>query len=62
MLIEELKLSTRTTDALRNNKVYSTEDLAKLTQEDVIHFRKFGRMSLLELLEKMKEINVSFSD
>lgn len=60
MKIEELNMSERTTNALILNKVYSTEDLVKLTQEDVMKFHRFGRMSLLELMEKMKEMNLSF--
>lgn len=60
MKIEELNMSTRTTNALIFNGVLTTEDMSKLTMDDVIKFRKFGRMSLQELLSKMQELDISF--
>ena len=60
MKIEDLNMSARTTTALMFNGILSTEDISKLTIDDVMKFRKFGRMSLQELLSKMKELNISF--
>ena len=62
MKIEDLNMTERTTNALILNKVYTTEDLVKLTQEDIAKFHRFGRMSLLELLDKMKEMHLSFNN
>lgn len=62
MKIEELNMSARTTDALICNNITTVDELKNVTEEDVMHFRKFGRMSMQELLSKMEEINIRFKE
>lgn len=59
--IEELGLSPKVTNVLIRNGVNTLEDLKNVTEEDVIYrFTNFGRKSLEELLEKMKELGIHF--
>lgn len=61
MKIEELGMSAKTTNALIRNGVETLEDLQNTTEDDIIYnFTNFGRKSLEELLDKMKEIQVHF--
>lgn len=62
MKIEELNMSVRTTSALIYNNITTVDELKSVTEEDAINFRKFGRMSLQELLGKMREINIHFKN
>lgn len=62
MKIEELNMSERTTKALKLNQIHTTEDLENLTADDLLKFRNFGRMSMFELIDKMKEMNLSFKE
>ena len=48
MKIEELNMSARTTDALICNNITTVDELKNVTEEDVMHFRKFGRMAMQE--------------
>ena len=62
MLIEELDMSKRTTNVLLANGIDTVEKLTALTHNKVVKLRYMGRMSLLELLEKMKELNLEFAN
>ena len=62
MLIKELNMSKRTTDALLTNGIDTVEKLTSLTHNKVIKLRNMGRMSLTEILEKMKELNLTFAE
>lgn len=60
MNIEDLYMSERTTKILFRNRIKTTEDLEKITEEQVIKFRNLGRKSFEELLLKMKEYGICF--
>ena len=62
MSIVELNMTKRTTDILLSNGIDTIEKLTLLTNNKVIKLRNLGRLSLLELLDKMKELKLEFAD
>lgn len=47
-------------NCLRAHDIHTIEDLAKLTQRDVLHWRNFGRVCYLEVCKMMKKYGVEF--
>ena len=60
MKIEDLELSVRTYTCLKRNKINTVDELCDLSKDDIIKFRNLGRMSLEEILWKMKELGLEF--
>ena len=58
MFIEELNMSQRTTEALKQNGINTLDDIKKLSEEDIIKLRNFGRMSTAELMQKLRELKI----
>ena len=59
---ENLNLSTRTYNCLKRARINTIEELCKKTPEDMMRIRDFGRKSLDELLDKMKEHGLKFRE
>lgn len=57
--VEELELSVRSSNCLKNANIKSIGDLTTKTEEDIAKTRNFGKKSLLEIKEKLKEWNLS---
>lgn len=57
--VEELELSVRSSNCLKNANIRSIGDLTSRTEEDIAKTRNFGKKSLLEIKEKLKEWNLS---
>jgi len=57
--VEELELSVRSSNCLKNANIRSIGDLTARTEEDIAKTRNFGKKSLLEIKEKLKEWNLS---
>jgi DNA-directed RNA polymerase subunit alpha len=55
VLIDELRLPTRTINALKKAKVKTLEDLAKLTSEDLLKVRNLGEKSIKEIAKLLKK-------
>lgn len=53
--VEELELSVRSSNCLRNAQIRTLEDLTKKTEEEIAKTRNFGKKSLAEIKEKLKE-------
>ena len=57
--VEELELSVRSSNCLRNINVKTIGDLAMLTEEEISKTKNFGKKSLQEIKEKLAEYGLS---
>ncbi len=57
--VEELELSVRSSNCLKNANIRSIGDLTKRTEDEIGKTRNFGKKSLTEIKEKLKEWNLS---
>ncbi len=57
--VEELELSVRSSNCLKNANIKTIGDLTRKTEEDIAKTRNFGKKSLLEIKDKLKEWNLS---
>jgi len=57
--VEELELSVRSSNCLKNANIKTIGDLTKQTEDDIAKTRNFGKKSLQEIKEKLKEWNLS---
>jgi DNA-directed RNA polymerase subunit alpha len=57
--VEELELSVRSSNCLKNANIKSIGELTRKTEEDIAKTRNFGKKSLQEIKEKLKEWNLS---
>jgi DNA-directed RNA polymerase subunit alpha len=56
--VEELELSVRSSNCLKNANIRTIGELAKKTEEDIAKTRNFGKKSLTEIKEKLLEWNL----
>jgi DNA-directed RNA polymerase subunit alpha len=57
--VEELELSVRSSNCLKNANIKTIGELTRKTEDDINKTRNFGKKSLLEIKEKLKEWNLS---
>jgi DNA-directed RNA polymerase subunit alpha len=57
--VEELELSVRSSNCLKNADIKTIGELTRKTEDDIGKTRNFGKKSLLEIKEKLKEWNLS---
>jgi len=57
--VEELELSVRSSNCLKNANIKTIGDLTKKTEEDIAKTRNFGKKSLQEIKEKLNEWSLS---
>jgi DNA-directed RNA polymerase subunit alpha len=57
--VEELELSVRSSNCLKNANIRTIGDLTKKTEDEIAKTRNFGKKSLNEIKEKLKEWNLS---
>jgi len=62
--VEELELSVRSSNCLKNANIRTIGDLTKKTEDDIVKTRNFGKKSLHEIKEKLSEwnLNLGMSD
>lgn len=58
--IDDLELSVRSYNCLKRAGINTVEELTNKTSEDMMKVRNLGRKSLEEVIEKLKELNLSF--
>ena len=56
--VEELELSVRSSNCLKNANIKSIGDLTRKTEDDIAKTRNFGKKSLQEIKDKLKEWNL----
>ena len=57
--VEELELSVRSSNCLKNANIRTIGALTMKTEDDIAKTRNFGKKSLLEIKDKLKEWNLS---
>ncbi|MDR1900325.1 MAG: DNA-directed RNA polymerase subunit alpha [Treponema sp.] len=57
--VEELELSVRSSNCLKNANIKTIKELVCKTEDDIAKTRNFGKKSLQEIKEKLKEWNLS---
>ncbi len=57
--VEELELSVRSSNCLRNANIRTIGDLTRRTEEEIAKTRNFGKKSLLEIKEKLIDRGLS---
>ncbi|MFP4703683.1 MAG: DNA-directed RNA polymerase subunit alpha [Spirochaetota bacterium] len=57
--VEELELSVRSSNCLKNASIRTIGDLTSKTEEEIAKTRNFGKKSLQEIKEKLEEWNLS---
>lgn len=57
--VEELELSVRSSNCLKNASIRTIGDLTMRTEDDIAKTRNFGKKSLQEIKEKLTEWNLS---
>ncbi len=57
--VEELELSVRSSNCLKNANIRTIGDLTRKTEDEIAKTRNFGKKSLNEIKEKLKEWNLS---
>jgi len=58
--VSELELSVRSNNCLREARIKSIGDLVKKTEQDMLQYRNFGKKSLTEIKEILKDMGLSF--
>ena len=57
--VEELALSVRSSNCLKNANIRTIGELTKKTEDDIAKTRNFGKKSLAEIKEKLQEWNLT---
>ena len=57
--LEDLDLSVRAYNCLKAAKIRTINDLVSKTEEELLGFKNFGKKSLEEIQERLKEHNLS---
>ena len=57
--IDNLELSVRAYNGLKNARIYSIEDIVQNTEADLLKLKNFGRKSLKEIKEVLGEMGLS---
>ncbi|MBN1835726.1 MAG: DNA-directed RNA polymerase subunit alpha [Spirochaetales bacterium] len=57
--VEELELSVRSSNCLRNANIRTIGDLTRRTEEEIAKTRNFGKKSLQEIKEKLRDRSLS---
>ena len=58
--VSELELSVRSANCLREAKISVISDLVKRTEQEMLAFRNFGKKSLNEISQLLKDMGISF--
>ncbi len=53
--VEELELSVRSNNCLKNASIFTLGDLVKKTDEEIARTKNFGKKSLMEIKDKLRE-------
>jgi DNA-directed RNA polymerase subunit alpha len=57
--VEELELSVRSSNCLKNANIKTIGDLTRQTEDDIAKTRNFGKKSLQEIKDRLREWNLS---
>ena len=57
--VEELELSVRSSNCLKNASIRTIGDLTRRSEDEIVKTRNFGKKSLQEIKERLAEWNLS---
>jgi DNA-directed RNA polymerase subunit alpha len=57
--VSELNLSVRANNCLKNARINTIGELVRKTEEELLGYKNFGKVSLTEIKEKLKEMELS---
>ena len=57
--VEEMNLSVRAMNCLKSAKIATMGELVNKTEEDLMNYKNFGKVSLTEIKEKLEEMKLS---
>ncbi len=60
--IEEIEFSVRAYNCLKRANIHTIQDLINIKESDVTKIRNLGKKSLKEVLDKVKELGLSFKE
>lgn len=60
--IEELDLSVRAYNCLKRDAIHTLQDLTSKTESELMKIRNLGKKSLKEVMDKVKDMGLSFRD
>ena len=61
MTIEDLELSVRSFNCLKRANISTVEDIAKMTESEMMKVRNFGKKSLDEVIAKLHSLGLDFA-
>jgi len=59
--VEELGTGNRVSNVLKNKNINKLKDIVKYTEEEMLNFPNFGKVSLKEVKERLAEYNLSLN-
>ncbi|MCA1807930.1 MAG: DNA-directed RNA polymerase subunit alpha [Lentisphaerae bacterium] len=59
MSVNEIELSVRAANCLNNANILTVGELAQKTEAEMLKYRNFGKKSLQEIVQKLKEMGIS---
>ncbi len=59
--VEELGMGNRVSNVLKNKNINKLKDVVKYTEEEMLNFPNFGKVSLKEVKERLAEYNLSLN-
>lgn len=60
MRVDELELSVRSSNCLRSANIHTIADLVRNQESEMLHYKNFGRKSLIELSQVLTNMGLSF--
>ncbi|MEQ1504981.1 MAG: DNA-directed RNA polymerase subunit alpha C-terminal domain-containing protein [Myxococcota bacterium] len=60
--VQDLRLSDRTARALAEARIRTLRELVAETGEDLLHYKNFGRKSLVEVRDVLAELGLTLAD
>jgi DNA-directed RNA polymerase subunit alpha len=61
MSIEDLELSVRSFNCLKRANISTVEDIAKMTESEMMKVRNLGKKSLDEVTYKLRSLGLDFA-
>ncbi len=58
-IVSDIELSVRATNCLKNAKINTLGELVRKTEEELLGYKNFGKKSLDEIKDKLKELGLS---
>jgi DNA-directed RNA polymerase subunit alpha len=58
-MVSDIELSVRATNCLKNAKINTLGELVRKTEDELLGYKNFGKKSLDEIKDKLKELGLS---